>query len=120
MYHILTAIVRSVHVPGDLGERTNLPAVFWIHKYLPNFLTTILSVYLFARGGYGEGNASMYNGNDLIREAGGGVVAVVIQYRLGLLGFLPGEKVKEGGTLNAGLRKHLGSRQEGRTPDLML
>ena len=47
----------------------------------------------------------MYNGNDLIREAGGEVVAVIIQYRLGLFGFLPGEKVKEGGALNAGLCK---------------
>jgi cholinesterase len=50
---------------------------------------------------------AVYNGNDLVREAGGGVVAVFIQYRLGLFGFLPGEKVKEGGALNAGLCKYL-------------
>ena len=48
----------------------------------------------------------MFNGNDLVREAGGGVVAVFIQYRLGVFGFLPGEKVKEGGALNAGLCKY--------------
>ena len=54
----------------------------------------------------------MYNGNHLIDAAGGGVVSVVIQYRLGLFGFLPGEKVKEGGTLNAGLRKYLDSKKE--------
>ena len=52
------------------------------------------------------GNESQFNGNDLIREAGGGVVAVFIQYRLGVFGFLPGEKVKEGGALNAGLCKY--------------
>ena len=51
------------------------------------------------------GSASLYNGNHLVREAGDGVVSVVIQYRLGLFGFLAGEKIKEGGTLNAGLRK---------------
>ena len=62
---------------------------------------------MFARGGYVEGNASQFNGNDLVREAGGGVVAVIIQYRLGVFGFLPGEKVKEGGALNAGLCKYL-------------
>ena len=35
----------------------------------------------------------------------GGVIVVIIQYRLGLFGFLPGQKVKDGGQLNAGLRK---------------
>ena len=30
-------------------------------------------------------------------------MAVFIQYRLGVFGFLAGEKVKEGGALNAGL-----------------
>jgi len=48
----------------------------------------------------------------LLREAGGGVVAVIIQYRLGVFGFLPGEKVKEGGALNAGLCKYLRSGRE--------
>jgi carboxylesterase type B len=56
-------------------------------------------------GGYVGGSASQYPGNDILREAGGGVVLVVIQYRLGLFGFLPGQKVKDGGVLNAGLRK---------------
>ena len=70
-----------------------------------------LSFHLFPRGGYVEGNASEFNGNDLIREAGGGVVAVIIQYRLGVFGFLPGDKVKEGGALNVGLCKYLVRRQ---------
>ncbi|KAF8161671.1 Alpha/Beta hydrolase protein [Crassisporium funariophilum] len=76
----------NVFVPGDLGQKKDLPVVFWIHG-----------------GGYVGGSAFGFDGNDLIREAGGGVVAVVIQYRLGLFGFMPGEKVKEGGALNAGL-----------------
>ncbi|KAF8801557.1 alpha/beta-hydrolase [Phlegmacium glaucopus] len=76
----------NVYVPGNFGERKNLPVVVWIHG-----------------GGYVRGNASLFNGNNLLREAGGGVVAVIIQYRLGLFGFLPGEKVKKGGALNAGL-----------------
>ena len=62
------------------------------------------------RGGYIFGNASQYAGNDLIRESGGNVVVVVIQYRLGLFGFLPGQKVKDGGALNAGLCKRYLSR----------
>ncbi|KAF8801550.1 alpha/beta-hydrolase [Phlegmacium glaucopus] len=67
------------------------------------YLQLETSNLIFVRGGYVVGNASLYNGNDLLREAGGGVVAVFIQYRLGVFGFLPGEKVKESGALNAGL-----------------
>ncbi|KAF8969096.1 Alpha/Beta hydrolase protein [Flammula alnicola] len=76
----------NVFVPGQLGENKNLPVVFWIHG-----------------GGYVGGSASGFTGNDLLRESGGGVIAVVIQYRLGLFGFLSGQKVKDGGALNAGL-----------------
>ncbi|KAK0463608.1 Alpha/Beta hydrolase protein [Desarmillaria tabescens] len=76
----------NVYVPGQLGSRKNLPVVVWIHG-----------------GGYVAGSASGSTGNDLIREAGGGVVAVLIQYRLGLFGFLAGESVKANGVLNAGL-----------------
>ena len=65
-------------------------------------LTSVL-IILYLRGGYVEGSASEFNGNDLVREGGGGTVAVFIQYRLGVFGFLAGEKVKEGGALNAGL-----------------
>ena len=57
------------------------------------------------------GDTSLYNGNHLVRAAGGGVVSVVIQYWVGLFGFLAGEKIKEGGALNAGLCKYIGSRK---------
>ncbi|PPQ80160.1 hypothetical protein CVT25_001453 [Psilocybe cyanescens] len=76
----------NVYVPGNLGQKRNLPVVFWIHG-----------------GGYVAGSASQFDGNDLIRESSEGVIAVVIQYRLGVFGFLPGQKVKDGGALNAGL-----------------
>lgn len=35
---------------------------------------------------YEAGNIATLNGADLIREAGGGIVAVEIQYRLGIFG----------------------------------
>ncbi|KAF9479977.1 alpha/beta-hydrolase [Pholiota conissans] len=76
----------NVFVPGTLGSKKNLPVVFWIHG-----------------GGYVAGSAAQFTGNDILRESGGGVILVVIQYRLGLFGFLPGQKVKQGGVLNAGL-----------------
>ena len=58
-------------------------------------------------GGYILGNLTAFktNGNDLVRNSGGNTVVVAIQYRLGVFGFLPGHKVKDGGVLNAGLCK---------------
>ena len=55
------------------------------------------------RGGYENGAASSYNGDYLVELSGKRVVIVVIQYRLGVFGFLPGKAVKEGGDLNVGL-----------------
>ncbi|KAF5360983.1 hypothetical protein D9756_005140 [Leucocoprinus leucothites] len=66
--------------------KENLPVVVWIHG-----------------GGYFGGSASLYDGNDLTPQAGGNVVSVVIQYRLGVFGFLSGQKIHDGGVLNAGL-----------------
>jgi len=70
-----------------------------IEPFLTPALLGGLRHVLFVRGGYVAGNASTYNGNDLFRESGDGVVTVIIQYRLGLFGFLPGEKVKQGKAL---------------------
>ena len=45
-------------------------------------------------------------------------MAVGIQYRLGLFGFLAGEKVHKAGALNVGLCTYLGSRQESQDGNL--
>ncbi|KDR83231.1 hypothetical protein GALMADRAFT_221150 [Galerina marginata CBS 339.88] len=76
----------NVFIPGNLGARKDLPVIFFIHG-----------------GGYVEGSETNLDGNDLIRGSGEGVLVVTIQYRVGLFGFLPGQKVKDGGALNAGL-----------------
>ncbi|KAJ7056822.1 Alpha/Beta hydrolase protein [Mycena amicta] len=65
---------------------TNLPTLVWIHG-----------------GGYLAGAASGTNGGDIIKQSNNGVVVVLIQYRLGVFGFLPGTAVKQNGALNAGL-----------------
>ncbi|KAH7920073.1 alpha/beta-hydrolase [Leucogyrophana mollusca] len=85
----------NVYTPGDTvtpaSSGEGLPVVVWIHG-----------------GGYIEGAASgfdgPFNGADLIVDSNYGVITVLIQYRLGVFGFLPGKAVKEGGVLNAGLR----------------
>ncbi|KAJ7125564.1 Alpha/Beta hydrolase protein [Mycena crocata] len=78
----------NVYSPSD-AEGTpvkNLPVLVWIHG-----------------GGYLAGQASAYNGEDIINQSNRGVVVVIIQYRLGVFGFLPGAAVKSNGALNAGL-----------------
>ncbi|EPS94949.1 hypothetical protein FOMPIDRAFT_1169187 [Fomitopsis schrenkii] len=76
----------NVYTPGQLSPVANLPVLVWIHG-----------------GGYIAGAASSFSGEDIIKESGYGVVAVIIQYRLGVFGFLPGSEVLANGTLNAGL-----------------
>ncbi|KAG1875719.1 Alpha/Beta hydrolase protein [Suillus subluteus] len=79
----------NVYTPGSKVVATpgrGLPVVVFIHG-----------------GGYITGAASVFNGADLIVDSNHGVITVLIQYRLGLFGFLPGKAVKEGGALNAGL-----------------
>ncbi|XP_010849380.1 PREDICTED: cocaine esterase isoform X1 [Bison bison bison] len=58
----------NIHTPAYSHEGSNLPVMVWIHG-----------------GGLVLGMASMYDGSAL--AAFGDVVVVVIQYRLGLLGF---------------------------------
>ncbi|KAK6992455.1 carboxylic ester hydrolase [Favolaschia claudopus] len=75
----------SVYTPA-LNSTVPLPTVVWIHG-----------------GGFALGGASQYNGAELVQESDNKVVAVTINYRLGLFGFLAGQEVKDGGAVNAGL-----------------
>ncbi|KAH9924570.1 Alpha/Beta hydrolase protein [Fomitopsis serialis] len=76
----------NVYTPGQLQSGADLPVVVWIHG-----------------GGYFGGSASGYSGQDIIKESDYGAITVIIQYRLGVFGFLPGSEVKANGSLNAGL-----------------
>ncbi|KAG6906117.1 hypothetical protein DXG01_015840, partial [Tephrocybe rancida] len=71
---------------------------------VPTAIDTTPEDCLFLNGGYSLGSTAQYNGEDLVRGANNDIVVVVIQYRLGLYGFLAGNEVKVGGVLNAGLR----------------
>ncbi|KAJ7737696.1 Alpha/Beta hydrolase protein [Mycena metata] len=78
----------NVYYPSDAvgTPLRNLPTLVWIHG-----------------GGYLAGSVTGTNGEDIIRQSNHGVVVVLIQYRLGVFGFLPGTEVKANGALNAGL-----------------
>ncbi|KAJ7505659.1 alpha beta-hydrolase [Mycena galericulata] len=78
----------NVFYPSD-GFGTpfrDLPTIVWIHG-----------------GAYLAGSAIGATGQDIIAQSNHGVVVVVIQYRLGIFGFLAGAAVKNNGALNAGL-----------------
>ncbi|EPS95764.1 hypothetical protein FOMPIDRAFT_1032719 [Fomitopsis schrenkii] len=76
----------NIYTPGQIPSGANLPVVVWIHG-----------------GGYIAGAANTFTGQDIIKESDYGVVTVIIQYRLGLFGFLAGSEVKANGALNVGL-----------------
>ncbi|EGN99360.1 hypothetical protein SERLA73DRAFT_108823 [Serpula lacrymans var. lacrymans S7.3] len=80
----------NVFTPGSLPTEASasggLPVVVWIHG-----------------GGYVAGYAAEFDGADLVMDSHSGVVAVIMQYRLGAFGFLSGDEVKANGALNAGL-----------------
>nr|GAT45680.1 predicted protein [Mycena chlorophos] len=74
----------NVHTPS-LTPKELLPTIVWIPG-----------------GGYGFGSSD-YSGSELVVQSDRNVVAVVIQYRLGLFGFLAGQQVHDNGVANAGL-----------------
>ncbi|KWU41571.1 cephalosporin esterase precursor [Rhodotorula sp. JG-1b] len=77
----------NINAPAGACEGSNLPVLVWIHG-----------------GGYAAGSAAQ--GSDFaefITNAGGDIVVVTIQYRLGPFGFLAGQETADFGALNAGL-----------------
>ncbi|ORY61476.1 Alpha/Beta hydrolase protein [Pseudomassariella vexata] len=63
-----------------------------------------LPVWLYIQGGgYKSNSNSNYNGSDVVQKSGGNLVFVNFNYRVGSLGFLASEKVREDGDLNVGL-----------------
>ncbi|TRM70559.1 cephalosporin esterase [Schizophyllum amplum] len=73
---------------GSVTEHAKLPILVYIHG-----------------GGYALGGAGypFLDPRHIIAESGGRVLAVVIQYRLGVFGFLSGSDVQADGVSNAGL-----------------
>ncbi|KAJ7282437.1 Alpha/Beta hydrolase protein [Mycena rebaudengoi] len=63
-----------------------------------------LPVMVFIHGGgYVGGTSSTFLGSDILNQSNRGLVVVLIQYRVGLFGFLAGTAMKKNGALNIGL-----------------
>ncbi|KAG7097780.1 hypothetical protein E1B28_005099 [Marasmius oreades] len=76
----------NVQYPGNTVSSTKLPVLVYIHGR-----------------GYILGGANLYDGTFLIEESNQEAILVVMQYRLGLFGFLAGDEVEKNGDLNVGL-----------------
>lgn len=68
----------------------------------------LLPVYVWIQGGgFNELSGPNFNATGLIQAADMDMVVVTLNYRVGAYGFLAGEQVKEGGSLNNGLKDQL-------------
>ncbi|PWY69698.1 alpha/beta-hydrolase [Aspergillus heteromorphus CBS 117.55] len=93
--------VDQTETPGELSEDC-----LFINVFRPSAATAQgkLPVWLFIQGGgYADNSNANYNGTQVIQESGDGLVFVTFNYRVGALGFLASDRVRQDGDLNAGL-----------------
>ncbi|KAL4888096.1 Alpha/Beta hydrolase protein [Aspergillus ambiguus] len=68
----------------------------------------LLPVYVFIQGGgYNENSNANHNATGLIQASHMGIVVVTFNYRVGPYGFLAGEEILKGGSINSGLKDHI-------------
>ncbi|KAL1638810.1 hypothetical protein SLS58_008515 [Diplodia intermedia] len=82
----------------------------FLDVYAPSNATQYskLPVYFYIQGGGLNANTNPnYNGKGLIQAAGGDIVVVTFNYRVGPYGFLAGDEVAKGGSLNNGLKDQI-------------
>ncbi|KAJ1304699.1 hypothetical protein OPQ81_005838 [Rhizoctonia solani] len=100
----------QLNILGDVGSTPGVPDptedCLFLNVFAPplNDHTKKLPVLVWIHGGgYFAGYAASFDPTFMIRASNNSFIAVIIQYRLGMFGFLPGSEVKKNGTLNAGL-----------------
>lgn len=78
----------DIYAPtAALKGSKKLPVFFWIQG-----------------GGFAVNSNANYNGTGLIKASENNMVVVTFNYRVGPYGFLAGEEVERGGSLNNGLK----------------
>ncbi|KAJ7769194.1 carboxyesterase [Mycena maculata] len=71
-------VTLNIWTPSNATSESQLPVYVYIHG-----------------GGYYYNSAQGFPANDWVARSDGGLIAVAIQYRLGLLGFLSGSEITE-------------------------
>ncbi|KAJ7248631.1 carboxyesterase [Mycena haematopus] len=70
-------VTLNIWTPSNATSKSKLPVYVYIHG-----------------GGYYYNSAQGFPANDWVARSGGGLIAVALQYRLGLLGFLSGAAIR--------------------------
>ncbi|KAH8435102.1 uncharacterized protein LDX57_012731 [Aspergillus melleus] len=108
--HIKTKTLQ--HGPICVGADQNVTAgdkeedCLFVNVFSPSNATATskLPVWVFIQGGgYAQNSNANYNGTKVVQQSEHGIVLVTLNYRVGALGFLASEQVRQDGDLNAGL-----------------
>lgn len=102
----------NVCIPTASGEGQTVPAgtgedCLFLDIYAPTAAkgSKKLPVFFWIQGGGFAKNANAnYNGTGLIKASGNNIVVVTFNYRVGPYGFLAGEEIEKGASLNNGLK----------------
>lgn len=92
-------------VNEDASDPTISEDCLFANVFTPSNTTadSKLPVWVFIQGGGYAVIRDWFNGTEVIQKSGGNIVYVNFNYRVGALGFLASERVREDGDLNAGL-----------------
>lgn len=97
--------VFCVGANADASDPTISEDCLFANVFTPSSATPAskLPVWVFIQGGGYAVIRDWFNGTEVIQKSGGNMVYVNFNYRVGALGFLASERVREDGDLNAGL-----------------
>lgn len=104
-------MLEMQYAPICIGTDQNVTSnldedCLYVNVFAPSNATadSKLPVWLYIQGGgYRTNSNANYNGSEVVRQSGQNIVFVNFNYRVGLLGFLASERVREDGDLNVGL-----------------
>ncbi|UKZ54229.1 hypothetical protein TrVGV298_008036 [Trichoderma virens] len=91
---------------SQTADANNAEDCLFVNVYKPSAATpsSNLPVWVYIQGGgYAQNSNSNYNGTEVIKQSGDGLIFVNFNYRVGAFGFLASEHVRQDGDLNAGL-----------------
>ncbi|KAJ5885485.1 Carboxylesterase type B [Penicillium taxi] len=95
-----------IGVGQSTGDDSLSEDCLFINVWRPNNASSnaSLPVWMFIQGGgYADLSNANYNGSEVVKQSGHDIVFVNFNYRVGVLGFLASEDVRQDGDLNAGL-----------------
>ncbi|KAK5110708.1 hypothetical protein LTR62_005585 [Meristemomyces frigidus] len=106
-------VAANAHGPTCLGTASGPPTnkssedCLFLDVYAPSNITSDskLPVYFFVQGGgFNTNSNANYNGSSLIMAGDFDIVVVNFNYRVGPYGFLAGQEILDGGSINNGLK----------------